>query len=66
MGSHRKHLRQPRINGGSEMTVQELIDELMKVEDKSAVINVIEGDADNDFVYEIRIEWNGNYPIIVI
>ncbi|MBM6670053.1 hypothetical protein H6B14_04615 [Phocaeicola coprophilus] len=48
------------------MTVQELIDELMKVEDKSAIINVVEGDADNDFVYEIRVEWNGNYPIIVI
>ena len=25
------------------MTVQELIDELMKVEDKSATINVVEG-----------------------
>ena len=49
------------------MTVQELIDELMKVEDKSAVINVIEGDADNDSVYEINdIEWYGNYPVIVI
>lgn len=48
------------------MIVQELIDELLKVEDKSAVINAIEGDADNDSVYEIRVEWNGNYPIIVI
>ena len=44
------------------MTVQELIDELQKVEDKSAVINVIEGDADNDSVYEINdIEWYGDY-----
>ena len=30
------------------MTVQELIDELMKVEDKSAIVNVIKGDADNE------------------
>ena len=49
------------------MTVQELIDELMKVEDKSVIVNVIEGDTDNDFVYEINdIEWYGNYPVIVI
>ena len=33
------------------MTVQEMIDELMKVENKSAIVNVIKGDADNDFVY---------------
>lgn len=36
------------------MTVQELIDELMKVEDKSVIVNIIEGDSDNDFVYEIN------------
>lgn len=48
------------------MTVQELIDELMKAEDKSETINVIESSIGNDFVYEIRVEWNGNYPIIVI
>ena len=49
------------------MTVQELIDELLKVEDKSVIVNVIEGDADNDFVCEIiDIEWCGNYPVIVI
>ena len=49
------------------MTVQELIDELMKVEDKSVIVNVIEGDTDNDFVYEINyIEWYGNYPVIAI
>lgn len=49
------------------MTVQELIDEFMKVEDKSAIVNVIKGDADNDFVYEINdIEWYGNYPVLVI
>ena len=49
------------------MIVQELIDELMKVEDKSSIVNIIEGDADNDFVYEIKdIEWYGNYPVIVI
>ena len=49
------------------MTVQELIDGLMKVEDKSVIVNVIEGDTDNDFVYEINdIEWYGNYPAIVI
>ena len=48
------------------MTVQELIDELMKV-DKPAIVNVIEEDADNNFVYEIKnIEWYDNYPVIVI
>ena len=48
------------------MTVQELIDELMKV-DKPVIVHVIKGDADNDFVYEINdIEWYGNYPVIVI
>lgn len=41
------------------MTIQELIDELQKVEDKSATINVIEGSIGNDFVYEIGVEWNG-------
>ena len=48
------------------MTVQELIDELVKV-DKPAIVHVIKGNADNDFVCEIiDIEWCGNYPVIVI
>lgn len=37
------------------MTVQELIDELMKVEDKSAIVNVIKGDADNDLFVKLMI-----------
>ena len=49
------------------MTVQELIDVLMEVEDKSVIVNVIEENADNDFVYEVKdVEWYGNYPVIVI
>ena len=49
------------------MTVQELIDELMKVEDKSVIVNVIEENVDNNFIYEVKdVEWYGNYPVILI
>ena len=49
------------------MTVQELINELLKVEDKSVIVNVIEENADNDFVYDVKgVEWYGNYPVILI
>ena len=49
------------------MTVQELINELLKAEDKSVIVNVIEENADNDFVYDVKdVEWYGNYPVILI
>ena len=49
------------------MIVQELIDELLKVEDKSVIVNVVEENADDNFVYEVKdVEWYGNYPVILI
>ena len=40
------------------MTVQELIDELMKVEDKSAIINVVEGEMQTMILF-MKSELNG-------
>lgn len=49
------------------MTIQELIDELQKVEDKSMEVRVGENIPDSEHVYDIQgIDYYSNYPIIMI
>lgn len=49
------------------MTVQELIDELMKVKDKSMEVRVGENMPDSEHVYDIKgIDYYSEYPIIMI
>lgn len=49
------------------MTVQELIDQLMKVEDKSKEIRVGENRPDSEHIYDIQgVDYYSGYPIIMI